>query len=143
LIWEYDTGSQLRSSPSIYHDGTVYIGAFDGKLYAFDHLGNEKWSYSIEEGPFWSSSPAIGEDGTIYIGTWERQILAIDAKGNLKWRLETDDYIKSSPVIDENGALYIGTYGAQLLSIATDSKGLSTDSPWPMFRKDAKHTACQ
>lgn len=143
LIWDYDTGSQLRSSPSIYHDGTVYIGAFDGKLYAFDHLGKKKWSYSVEEGPFWASSPAIGEDGTIYIGTWEKQILAIDAKGQLKWRLETDDYIKSSPVIDENGALYIGTYGAQLLSIATDSKGLSTDSPWPMFRKDPKHTACQ
>ena len=143
LIWQYDTGSQIRSSPSIYLDGTVYIGSFDGKLFAFDHLGKKKWSFAVEEGPFWSSSPAIGEDGTIYVGTWERQILAIGTDGKLKWRLKTDDYIKSSPVIDENGILYIGTYGAQLLSIATDSKGLSEDSPWPMFRKDTKHTACQ
>ena len=143
LIWQYDTGSQIRSSPSIYRDGTVYIGSFDGKLYAFDHLGKKKWSYSVEEGPFWSSSPAIGEDGTIYVGTWEKQILAIGTDGKLKWRLKTDDYIKSSPVIDKSGVMYIGTYGAQLLSIETESKGLSEDSPWPMFRKDAKHTACQ
>ncbi|MFW6263075.1 MAG: PQQ-binding-like beta-propeller repeat protein, partial [Thermotogota bacterium] len=143
LIWNYDTGSQIRSSPSIYRDGTVYIGAFNGKLYALDQQGNKKWSYSVEDGPFWSSSPAIGEDGTIYVATWEKQIIAIDAGGKIKWRLKTGDYIKSSPVIDENGALYIGTYGAKLLSIATDSKGLSLDSPWPMFRKDVKHTACQ
>ncbi len=143
LLWNYDTDSQIRSSPSIYRDGTVYIGSFDGKLHALDQLGNKEWTYAVEEGPFWSSSPAIGEDGTVYIGTWEKRILAIDSKGNLKWQLETEDYIKSSPVIDGNGALYIGTYGANLLSIATDSKGLSLDSPWPMFRKDAKHTACQ
>ena len=143
LIWKYQTDSQIRSSPSIYHDGTVYIGAFDGKLYAIDPEGQKKWAYAVEEGPFWSSSPAIGDDGTVYVGTWEKRILAIDPNGSLRWQLEVDDYIKSSPVIDQNGSLYIGTYGARLLSIATNSHGLSTISPWPMFRKDAKHTACQ
>ena len=143
LLWHYITGSQIRSSPSIYQDGTVYIGSFDGQLHALDQQGRKKWAYVCEEGPFWSSSPAIGEDGTIYVGTWEKRVLAIDSKGTLKWQLEMEDYIKSSPVIDETGALYIGTYGAQLLSIATDSEGLSKDSPWPMFRKDAQHTACQ
>jgi len=143
LIWKFQTGSQLRSSPSVYYDGTVYIGAFDGKLYAIDQEGRKKWAYAVEEGPFWSSSPAIGDDGTIYVGTWEKRILAIDSNGDLRWQLEVDDYIKSSPVIDSGGSLYIGTYGAKLLSIATDSQGLSKDSPWPMFRKDAKHTACQ
>jgi outer membrane protein assembly factor BamB len=143
LLWKVNLDSELKGSPSIYYDGTIYIGAYDGKLNAINADGTVKWSYKIEEGPFWSSSPAIGADGTVYIGTWEKTVLAIGADGEKKWCFKADDYIKSSPVIDIDGSLYIGTYGAKLYSIATDSMGLSTDSPWPMFRKDQKHTATQ
>lgn len=143
LLWKTDLKAELKGSPSIYMDGTIYIGAYDGTLYALNKDGTIKWTYKIEEGPFWSSSPAIGEDGTVYIGTWEKKVLAIGSDGKQKWTFEAEDYIKSSPVIDIDGSLYIGTYGAKLYSIATESMGLSKDSPWPMFRKDQKHTASQ
>ena len=33
-IWEFETGSNVDSSPAIGSDGTVYVGSEDHKLYA-------------------------------------------------------------------------------------------------------------
>ena len=35
LKWSYETGDKIECSPAIDSDGTVYIGSFDDKLYAF------------------------------------------------------------------------------------------------------------
>ena len=143
LLFKYSAGSQLRGSPSVYYDGTVYIGGFDGKLHAVGSDGKEKWVFRVDDGPFWSSSPAIGEDGTVYIGTWENRVIAVNPEGQQKWNFDAGNYIRSSPVIDDEGILYIGTYGSRLYAIRSNSTGLSDDSPWPMFRKDARHTGSQ
>ena len=34
LLWEFETGDQVWSSPAIGSDGTVYVGSEDKKLYA-------------------------------------------------------------------------------------------------------------
>ncbi|MDP7009843.1 MAG: PQQ-binding-like beta-propeller repeat protein [Verrucomicrobiota bacterium] len=34
VIWEFETGGGVRSSPAIGPDGTVYVGSYDHKLYA-------------------------------------------------------------------------------------------------------------
>jgi hypothetical protein len=34
LLWEFETGSGVDSSPAIGSDGTVYFGSGDGKIYA-------------------------------------------------------------------------------------------------------------
>ena len=34
VLWEFETGPIVRSSPSIGADGTVYVGSFDKKVYA-------------------------------------------------------------------------------------------------------------
>ena len=34
VLWEFKTGGEVRSSPAIGSDGTVYVGSFIGKLYA-------------------------------------------------------------------------------------------------------------
>ena len=33
-LWEFETGDQVSSSPSIGSDGTVYVGSYDNNLYA-------------------------------------------------------------------------------------------------------------
>ena len=33
-LWQFKTGGGVYSSPAIGSDGTVYVGSFDGKLYA-------------------------------------------------------------------------------------------------------------
>ena len=34
VLWEFETGSSVYSSPAIGSDGTVYVGSDDNKLYA-------------------------------------------------------------------------------------------------------------
>ena len=34
VLWEFETGGYVRSSPAIGSDGTVYVGSHDNKLYA-------------------------------------------------------------------------------------------------------------
>jgi len=34
VLWEFETGGTVRSSPAIGSDGTVYVGSGDKKLYA-------------------------------------------------------------------------------------------------------------
>jgi hypothetical protein len=34
LLWEFETGDGVRSSPALGSDGTVYVGSKDRKLYA-------------------------------------------------------------------------------------------------------------
>ena len=34
VLWEFETGSYVSSSPAIGPDGTVYVGSMDDKLYA-------------------------------------------------------------------------------------------------------------
>jgi len=37
--WAFATGSYINSSPTIGSDGTVYVGSYDGKLYAINGSG--------------------------------------------------------------------------------------------------------
>lgn len=43
-LWEFETGGDVGSSPAIGSDGTVYVGSYDKKLYAFrtDSKGTAK-----------------------------------------------------------------------------------------------------
>ena len=61
--WEFKTVSDIKSSPAIGGDGTIYFGGRDRKFHAISPKGREKWSFAVKG---WvDSSPAIGADGTI------------------------------------------------------------------------------
>jgi outer membrane protein assembly factor BamB len=51
------------------------VGSFDGKLYALDPDGTQKWEFVT--GAVVYSSPAIGADGTIYVGSNDSNLYAI------------------------------------------------------------------
>lgn len=42
VIWKFNIGREINSSPAIGSDGTIYIGSFDGKLYAINSDGSLK-----------------------------------------------------------------------------------------------------
>ena len=82
VLWEFETGDWVWSSPAIGPDGTVYVGSSDKKLYALSGKSGEKlWEFETEA--LVSSSPAIGPDGTVYVGSDDNKIYAIktDSKG--------------------------------------------------------------
>ena len=64
VLWEFETGDKVYSSPAITSDGTVYVGSADKKLYAINSKSGAKlWEF--ETGGDVGSSPAIGSDGTV------------------------------------------------------------------------------
>ena len=90
LNWRYRVEEwEVRSSPAIGSDGTIYFGSDDGYLYALDRSGALEWRY--ETGLPVRSSPAIGADGTIYFGSDDGYLYALDRNGALNWRYEIQD----------------------------------------------------
>lgn len=118
LKWEFLTGDWIDSSPAIDDSGTIYVGSFDGKLYAINPGGTKKWEFLIDFGGL--SSPAIGTDGTIYIGTEYSGIFAINPDGTKKWEFVTEGMFHSSPAIGIDGTIYIGSMDDTLYAINPD-----------------------
>jgi hypothetical protein len=54
----------------------VYVGSYDGKVYALDGAsGAKQWEFTT--GYYVRSSPAIGADGTVYVGSLDGKVYAI------------------------------------------------------------------
>jgi outer membrane protein assembly factor BamB len=89
-------------------DGTLFVGADDGRLYALDsETGVLRWATEPAGSAFWSS-PAI-LDGTVYIGSLDHHLYAFNAfSGDLRWKKKLDYRIHGSPSI-ANGVVYIAT----------------------------------
>jgi len=149
VLWEFETGDDVFSSPAIGSDGTVYVGSADKKLYAINgKTGVKLWEF--ETGYWVSSSLAIGSDGTVYVGSQDNKLYAINGKSGVKlWEFGTGEWkgpfgrawsgVNSSPAIGDGGTVYVGSDDGKLYAIKTDSKGLAK-SPWPMRGQNARHT---
>jgi outer membrane protein assembly factor BamB len=140
VLWEFETGAAVWSSPAIGSDGTVYVGSYDNKFYAINGKSGVKlWEYTKVFQVF--SSPAIGTDGTVYVGSnIDDKLHAINGKTGVKlWEFKTGGFVKSSPAIGSDGTVYVGSADKKLYAIKTESKGLAK-SPWPMRGQNARHT---
>jgi outer membrane protein assembly factor BamB len=115
LKWRYQTGDDVRSSPAIAGDGTIYVGSHDNYLYAINPDGTLKWKH--QTGDDILSSPAIAGDGTIYVGSHDNYLYAINPNGTIKWEFETGDDIWSSPAIAPDGIVYVGSEDNYLYAI--------------------------
>ncbi|UCG44447.1 MAG: PQQ-like beta-propeller repeat protein [candidate division WOR-3 bacterium] len=45
LVWEYGTGGNVRSAPTLAENGRVYFGSDDGNLHAVDADGSLLWKH--------------------------------------------------------------------------------------------------
>ena len=113
--WNFKTGHDIRSSPAIGSDGTIYMGSQDTKLYAINPDGTEKWSFATGNVIF--SSPAIGADGTVYIGSFDGGLYAVNSDGTEKWSFATGYLVQSSPAIGADGTVYVGSFDTKLYAI--------------------------
>ena len=117
VLWGFEAGDGVSSSPAIGSDGTVYVGSRDRKLYAVnDKSGAKLWE--IETGGGGLCSPAIGSDGTVYFGSLDGMLYAFNGKtGGKLWEFETGNDVRSSPAIGADGIVYVGSDDGKLYAI--------------------------
>jgi outer membrane protein assembly factor BamB len=124
--WEFQTGGSLWSSPAVGADGTVYVQASDGFLYALTTHGQLRWKLATGRGVAGNvsgySSPAIASDGTVYVGSSDTYVYAVTPEGKLKWRVKTGWCVLSSPAIGPDGTVYVGSEDRSVYAIAPDGQ---------------------
>jgi outer membrane protein assembly factor BamB len=114
--WQVSTAEVVTSSPAQAPDGTLYVGSFDGRLYAFNPDGSQRWQFSTGAG-IDMSSPAIGPDGAIYIGSNDRSLRAINPGGSLRWTFTTGAGISASAAIAPDGTIYVRSDDTNLYAL--------------------------
>jgi len=117
IKWSFYTGGAILSSPALDNNGIIFVGSYDGYMYAVYQNGSMKWRYYAGGVKGIQSSPAITEDGTIYFGSTSGYLYALNPNGSLKWMVDTGYIDDSSPAIDTNGTIYIGSTNGRLYSI--------------------------
>ncbi|MGA0121853.1 MAG: PQQ-binding-like beta-propeller repeat protein [Gaiellales bacterium] len=139
VAWDAASGAELwrvemapvESSPLVVDD-TVYVGAWDAKVYALDaRTGVERWSTELDAQIVASATliapEQAGDRAAITIGTNGGTLYALDAEtGAINWEARSNDHIGSgreyfyaTPTV-AYGRVYVGNtdgwmyaYGAQ------------------------------
>jgi outer membrane protein assembly factor BamB len=125
VLWSYDTGGSVRSSPALAPDGTIYLATGDW-LTAITNSGStasNRWTFAAGSS---SGSPAVALDGTVYCGSLDGNLYAINPDGSQKWAYEVGAK-SESPAIGFDGTVYMAGYG--YVYALTPSGGLKWRSP--------------
>jgi outer membrane protein assembly factor BamB len=108
VLWTYDLGYPIVTSPALGSDGTVYAGTMYG-LSAITNTGNlasNKWTFVASIG---ASSPSIGADGTIFLASKDGSLYAINPDGTKQWSYVTQCG-DGSPAVGVDGSIYVEGY---------------------------------
>lgn len=121
-LWKFKTGDAIEGTPAIF-DEVVYIGSYDGNLYAIDlNTGKEKWRYKAAP----ITAPVGYHDGRVYVGDDDGIFHCIDAKvGKKIWTWEARAEITSGAAFADKKVLF-GTGAESLQCLSLDGKKLWT-----------------
>jgi outer membrane protein assembly factor BamB len=117
----YDWPDYFQSSPTI-HNGVVYFGAGDGRVYALDAVtGSLKWSY--QTGGVVHTKPAIDKNKLV-VGSFDGYLYCLNNEdGELNWRFKTTGHryfprgeVNGNPVI-HNQKVFFGARDYNLYAI--------------------------
>jgi outer membrane protein assembly factor BamB len=146
VLWQAETGPNLKSSPALGPDGTVYVPSMNGKLYAVrppvpgsGQQGSVRWTFRFAaypgsgalislhspppgaDGIGTGASPTIGPDGSIYIGANNSNFYAIAPDGHLEWLFQAEREVAgiwSTAALSADGStLYFGANKGGLYAV--------------------------
>ncbi len=114
LRWRFDTGDEVRSTP-ILAGQTLYVGSYDGNLYALNAVkGTLLWKFATDGGICGTPLP---HDGLVLFGSEDHTLYAIDTKERrVRWRYATGGPVRSSPRV-EGERVYIGSDDGYLYAL--------------------------
>lgn len=125
-----DNGLDLEGiygAPAI-GDSTVYIGAYDGTVYAMSRDEGEcLWTFDTDDPVI--AGPVLDGDRLI-AGSTDGNLYVLDAEsGDELDRLDTGS-VGSTPLLTEDGQLYVATEDGRLWNLAADSLDSEWDAPF-------------
>jgi outer membrane protein assembly factor BamB/3',5'-cyclic AMP phosphodiesterase CpdA len=101
--WRAFLSGSSKSTPTV-ANGTVYVGANDGKLYALDaNDGKVRWAF--QTGGEVLCQPLV-ENGTVCFGSGDGKFYALDTNGKVKWTMDIGAPVFSSPVFSDGLILF-------------------------------------
>jgi outer membrane protein assembly factor BamB len=123
-LWTYATGNSVESSPAV-ADGVVYVGSFDGNVYALNATtGAQVWNYTTGASVY--SSPAVA-GGLVYVGSADYKVYALNATTGVPvWNYTTGDFVHSSPAV-ANGVVYVGSFDGNIYALNATTGALVWD----------------
>jgi len=123
--WRHETDSALCSSP-VLADGTVYVGANDGTVWALDATsgGSVEWSAQVAAPVY--SRPAV-DSSTVYVTDADGTVHALARSGgSVSWSTQTGgDTVASGPAVD-SGTVYAATDAVYALAASDGSESWQT-----------------
>lgn len=111
------SGVAIYGTPAISGD-LVYIGGYNGKIYAFASSLATRWVYPREG----YLGPVVGglvvAQGKVYFGDSDGKMYALDAAtGDKLWEFKAGDKIWSTPTISDS-TLFIGSFDKKLYALS-------------------------
>lgn len=118
VVWQFAVPNGSFESTAAIVDGVVYLGDFNGKVFALDlHSGEKKWE--TQAGIGFSASPAV-RDGKVYIGDLDGRFFCFDRDGSKRWEFAADAEIDSSANFYQDKVLF-GSQDSKLYCLNADS----------------------
>lgn len=120
LLWRFQTGGPVGSSPAIGPDGTAYFGSDDNNVYAVDVNGNQIWKQPT--GGAVHGSPTISPTGIVYVGSYDGNLYAFDQVNGVPLAVvpvQTGNGVpggvQGAPALSPDGSvLYVGSFDNNL-----------------------------
>jgi outer membrane protein assembly factor BamB len=127
--WSFVMQDGCESSPAIGRDGMVYVGSYDGNVYAIRDLGYDyELEWAFQTGGTVDASPTVDGNGVIYIGSRDSTFYALNPDGTVRWSYKAGGAFESSATIDENGILYVGCFDGKMYAFGTGGPDIGIDS---------------
>ena len=104
-------------------DGTLYVGGWDGHLYALSPgpTGQVRWRTPIGGQIYGGCS--VGPAGQVLVGTRTGRVASVSSDGAIQWTRTLPDGVYGTPAISAGGLCFVGCNAARVyaLDLATGS----------------------
>ena len=130
-IWVFECEDEIRATAT-YHDGVIYVGAYDNNLYALNAATGEFiWKYPTEGGIV--SKPAIFEK-KIFVGSEDERLHVISPMtARTVWTYYADGPIRSSPhIVDRHVFIGADDSNLHIVNASTGRRALKIDLGAPI-----------
>jgi outer membrane protein assembly factor BamB len=119
--WSLATQGRFLTLAASSLDGQIiYVGSWDGDLYALSMSGEVQWTHPT--GGRIHSAPVVLGDGRVVVGSREGHVHVVDASGQPSWTYDTGAIVDHSPAVDPEGRVYVVSQNGTLTVLDRDGE---------------------